>query len=191
MTVVSLLGSTLLRAPAAALDIAAKALRVLADVNDHLATALVSAPAEPIPTPQPVRDNTAPPTARVDIGVAAATRPSAAASPLAPQTATTTGSDAPVADAPAARTPDLDTTGVAALAAQTAPRVIAALDGLSAEDLAELYEYESGHRRRATVLRAVEAAAAPPVEARADDDILLDDVREPDVLVYSTSTPTS
>jgi hypothetical protein len=78
-----------------------------------------------------------------------------------------------------------------AIAARTAPEVIAALDDLSAVELGDLYEHESKHRRRRSVLDAITAAAAPPTSAASLDDAeLLDDVREPDVLVYSTSTPT-
>lgn len=171
---------TLLRVPAAALDIAAKTLRVLADVNDQIATSLVAteareeqaradAPAPTVPTP---------PATHIATAQAAVSTPTAAAVSVAPLTDTT--------EQPA-DTADLGTPDLAALAALPAPRVIAALESMSTEDLAELHTYESSHRRRATVLRAIEAAAAPPVQA--GDDIDLDDVRQPDELVYTTSTP--
>ena len=78
----------------------------------------------------------------------------------------------------------------AELAARTAPSVIAALESLGTVELADLYEYESQHRRRPEVLDAITAATAPPPSATDDVDLsLLDDVRVPDELVYSTQTP--
>ena len=79
---------------------------------------------------------------------------------------------------------------VARLAAQTAPEILAALDGLGDVELSDLYEYESKHRRRRKVLDAITAAAAPPAEAAGPADIdLTEDVRQPDELVYTTQTP--
>lgn len=77
-----------------------------------------------------------------------------------------------------------------ALAARPAPEVIAALERLGTLELADLYDYESKHRRRRAVLDAIEAATAPPASATdTDEDLSLDDVRVPDELVYSTQTP--
>ena len=154
-----------LRTPGMALRAAASALRVLASVNEQLAEALTTSEDMSAPTPAPA--------ATPDVSGPAAP------APVAPAPLT-------FAD-PAIEPASFD---VKVLAAQTAPAVIAALDTLSTEDLAELYEHESNHRRRRTVLSAIEKAAAPPPEAR-DEIVLDDDVREPDVLVYSTSTPGS
>ena len=106
----------------------------------------------------------------------------APAAPSAEEPTSTSVASQPVSPAGA----ELDVTALAAL---PAPRVIAALDRLSTIELADLYELESRRRRRRTVLTAIEAAAAPPVEARDEID-LTDDVRQPDELVHSTSTPT-
>ena len=79
---------------------------------------------------------------------------------------------------------------LAGLAARPAPEVVAALDTLGTTELADLYTYESKHRRRPAVLDAITAATAPPPAATDDEDLsLLDDVRVPDELVYSTQTP--
>ena len=111
-----------------------------------------------------------------------------------PQTAPATG-PAPAPIVPAAQAPNdavAATPGpvdIAALASRTQPEIVAALDGLSALDLADLYDHESRHRRRPGVLSAVEAAAAPPIDVRTPDPLPLDEVRIPDELVYSTQTP--
>lgn len=154
-----------LRTPSAALQVAAKGLRVLADVNQHIAGVLAGGSAAAPPAPHAARPE---PASQTPARPPAASGPDDATGPT------------PAATADAAA-------DVPSLAAQTAPRVIAALDGLSAEALAELHDYESRHRRRTTVLSAIEAAAAPPEQAR--DDLAIDDVREPDELVYTTSTP--
>jgi hypothetical protein len=76
------------------------------------------------------------------------------------------------------------TIDIATLAAKPAPQVVAAIDTLSTTELGDLYIYEAGHRRRRTVLAALESATAPP--APQDDDLPPLDVRVPDELVYST-----
>lgn len=108
-------------------------------------------------------------------------------SPPPPPAAT---SDSPAETAPQDEARDSSPPDVATLASRTAPEVIAALDGLSDAELADLHDYESRHRRRRSVLDAVAEAAAPPVDVRdAGDLIELDDPRQPDELVYSTQTP--
>lgn len=150
---------TLLTMPATALKTAAQALRMLAAVNDALAERLSGSVEHERPS-QPE---------------AAAPAPRATRQPE---------------PAPPAAQPDTADSAIdlATLATRPAPEVIAALDGLSTTQLADLYELESRRRRRRSVLAAIDAAAAPPAEAR-DDVLALDDVREPDVLVFSTSTP--
>ena len=195
MRVVSLLSlpALALRAPAVALRTAAKALRLLADVNEQLADTLRSDAPDAGGTPdfaEPSRQSpTLTPVPDFQPGPAVDERPTAAktgqtisVAPSQPAPAETAGT---VGTASAAA-PGFD---VAALAAQTAPQIIAAVDTLGTVELAELYEYESHHRRRRTVLQAIDAAAAPPADARDDDIVLDDDVREPDELVYSTETP--
>lgn len=97
----------------------------------------------------------------------------------------------PQAAAPAPAPADSVRLDLAALAARTAPEVIAALGSLGTLELADLYDYESKHRRRRAVLDAIEAATAPPASATDthEDASLLDDVRVPDELVYTTQTP--
>lgn len=94
----------------------------------------------------------------------------------------------PAADPQASQSARVD---LESLAARPAPEVISALDTLSAEELADLYEHESKHRRRRQVLDAITAATAPPLSAAdtGEDLSLLDDAREPDELVYTTQTP--
>lgn len=53
---------------------------------------------------------------------------------------------------------------VAELAARPVAEVVAAVESLSTDELRELTEYETAHRNRKTVLRAVERAATPPGE---------------------------
>ena len=154
------LGS-LLTLPSLALQTTAKALRVLAFANEMLAERLASSP----PSPDSPVDSTPP------------RRPV----PAPPSAAPVTPAPAPAPGVTAApRDP-------ATLAALAAPAVIDVLDDLSTAELADLFDHESAHRRRRTVLRAIEAALAPPPSAVTDDD--LDDVRVPDELVYSTVTP--
>ncbi len=50
---------------------------------------------------------------------------------------------------------------VAALAQRTAAEVVAAVGDLSTDELRQLYEYETTHRNRKSVLRAIAQAAAP------------------------------
>lgn len=149
---------TLLTLPRLALSTSATALRLLAAVNEALAERITGAT-------------------------------SAYGDPVTPvpprQTAPKAAPAAPTADV---EPPTPDPVDIAELVARNAPQVIAALDGLSTTELADLYELESRRRRRTSVLAAIEAAAAPPPDSR-DDEVLLDDVREPDVLVHSTSTP--
>jgi len=64
---------------------------------------------------------------------------------------------------------------IAELANRPAQTVVKAVANLSTEELGELFEYESTHRKRATVLAAIERAAAPDPP--------------PDDLAYSTETP--
>lgn len=65
----------------------------------------------------------------------------------------------PVADAPAhVRTYE---THVEELADKPATEVIAAVPGLSTDELGRLYEHEAAHKKRKTVLAAVENAADP------------------------------
>lgn len=73
-----------------------------------------------------------------------------------------------------ARTPE---SHIAELANRPAQTVVKAVANLSTEELGELFEYESTHRKRATVLSAIERAAAPD--------------SPPDDLAYSTETPPS
>ena len=115
--------------------------------------------------------------------------PSAPAAP-APQP----GNAGPATPAPPAAVRDEPGTpaaalDVAALISRPAPEVLAALDGLSALELADLYDQESRSRRRRAVLDAIQAAAAPPAAAATPDPLPVDDVRVPDELVYSTQTP--
>jgi hypothetical protein len=76
-------------------------------------------------------------------------------------------------------------TDVTAIVSLTAPRAIAALEGLSTTQLGELYDLESSQRRRSTVLQAIERALEPPADALALDD----DGGPATELVYSTQTP--
>ena len=150
---------TLFALPRLALSTSATALRLLAAVNEALAERITGATGT-------YRDPIAP-------------------TPAQPATPTVAGA--------AARRPDVapetpEPVDLTELVTRNAPQVIAALDGLSSTELADLYELESRRRRRTSVLAAIEAAAAPPADSR-DDEILLDDVREPSVLVHSTSTP--
>ena len=66
---------------------------------------------------------------------------------------------------------------IAELANRPAQTVVKAVANLSTEELGELFDYESTHRKRATVLSAIERAAAPD--------------SPPDDLAYSTETPPS
>lgn len=158
------LGS-LLTLPSLALQTSAKALRLLAFANEAIAARL----AEPEPRAEAPRFRPTP-------------VPTPAAAPTAPARASAAG-DADAGDVDAADIPrDIPT-----LAALPAPAVSSAVESLTLAELDDLYAYESSHRRRRAVLAAVEAALAPP--AHATDDDLLDDVREPDELVYTTSTP--
>lgn len=146
--------------PAAALRTTAFALRLFASTGQRLADIL--SPTDATPTLSDVPPQRAEPP----------TPPREAAAPL----------PAPV---------DPLRLDLAGLTARPAPEVIAALDSLGTMELADLYDHESKGRRRRAVLDAIEAATAPPASATdADADLsLLDDVREPDVLVYSTQTP--
>lgn len=64
---------------------------------------------------------------------------------------------------------------IAELANRPAQTVVKAVADLSTEELGELFEYESTHRKRSTVLSAIERAAAPDPP--------------PEDLAYSTETP--
>lgn len=149
----------LLTLPSLALQTTAKALRLLAFANEMLADRLATPPVGSSPD----ADSTPP--------RRPAPAPASAATP------------APATDATATAPRDIPT-----LATLPAADVIRALDDLSMTELGDLFEHESSHRRRRTVLRAIEAALAPP-PAAVSDDVALDDVREPDELVYSTTTP--
>lgn len=148
---------TLLALPRLALSTSATALRLLAAVNEALAERITGATAT-------YRDPVAPAPPREAPPKAAPAAPTADVEPATPESV-----------------------DISELVTRNAPQVIAALDGLSTTELADLYELESRRRRRTSVLAAIEAAAAPPADSR--DEVLLDDVREPDVLVHSTSTP--
>ena len=150
---------TLLALPRLALSTSATALRLLAAVNEALAERIT--------------------------GATGAYRDPVAPAPAQPVSPSVTPAAAPAPDVDLATPESVD---LSELVARKAPQVIAALDGLSTTELADLHELESRRRRRTSVLAAIQAAAAPPGESR-EDEVLLDDVREPDVLVYSTSTP--
>lgn len=145
----------LLSLPSLALQTSAKALRLMATVNEIVAARL-SSPSAPSPVPVP--------------------------RPATPQPSPARATDTPAASEPRAEPRDIP-----ALAALPAPAVVKAIDELSLTDLGDLYDHESAHRRRRTVLAAIDAAMAPPAGAASDD--LLDDVRQPDELVYTTATP--
>ena len=149
----------LLTLPSLALETSAKALRFLAFTNEVLA-ARFAAPAAPQSIDRPVP----------------APRPASAAS-------TAAASQAETAPAPEDIPRDIPT-----LADRTAPDIVTALDSLGMAELADLYDYESKNRRRRSVLSAIDAALAPPATAASDEE-LIDEVRVPDELVYSTSTP--
>ena len=158
------LGSVLFL-PVAAMRATAVALRALAATGERLADALSP---QPGPTWDESRGAAGPPRQRSGTTVS---RPPATRPPAVLATATQT--PAPPVD-------------VARLASMTAPQVVAALDGLGSTELAELYEHEAKHRRRRSVLQAIETAAAPPQAGPPGDET---DVRTPDELVYSTQTP--
>ena len=107
--------------------------------------------------------------------------------PIAPAPARSRNPAPPAVPAPAEKSAPSQPVDLAELVRRNAPQVIAAVDGLSTAELADLYDLESRGRRRTSVLAAIEAAAAPPAEA-GNVEVLLDDVREPDVLVYSTAS---
>lgn len=160
--------------PSLALTAAATTLRLLATINETIA--------------QRINPDTTP-AAAVPEDVA----PSAPAQPAVPVEQQPTAQKLAAAVSAPAPQPDFeapDIFDVASLAAQPAPRVIAAIDTLSTAELGDLYIYEAGHRRRRTVLSALESASTPAV--REDEDGLPPlDVRVPDELVYSTTTPGS
>ena len=149
---------TLLTLPSFALETSAKALRLLAYANELLAAKVASAAQSRGEAQSNVDEPSQPAAARV----------AAVAAPPGD----TAGDELP--------------RDIATLAGYPAPTVVRAIDTLSSPELADLYDYESNHRRRRTVLQAIEAALAPPA---ATDDDLLDDVRVPDEVVYSTQTP--
>lgn len=158
---------TLRSLPVLALTTAAKTLRLLATINETIAQRLdTPSPAPPSQT-QARTPHAGPARAAPVAAPAAADIPGTAAAETAAKAA---------ADIPA-------------LAARTVPEVLAGLDALSTTELGELYSYESSHRRRRSVLRAVEAASAPPQLAGEPDDLPPLDVRVDDELVYSTATP--
>lgn len=159
------LGS-LLTLPSLALQTSAKALRMLALANEVLAARLAPPP---------------------DSGQNEVTGPTFHAPPSTGSAASAAADDT-AAEATAAVPAEELPRDIPTLAGLPAPAVVDALDGLSLAQLDELYDYESNHRRRRTVLTAIEVALAPP-RAAEDDDVLLDDVRVPDELVYSTVTP--
>jgi hypothetical protein len=53
---------------------------------------------------------------------------------------------------------------IAELADQNVSAVVRGIQDLSTEELGQLFDYESAHRKRRTVLQAIERAAAPPPE---------------------------
>ena len=72
------------------------------------------------------------------------------------------------ADVPAPEVPEPDTgrasappTHLAALARGTVDEITRSIDGMSTDELRQLHEYESTHRRRKRVLNAVERALTP------------------------------
>jgi hypothetical protein len=52
---------------------------------------------------------------------------------------------------------------IAELADQNVSAVVRGIQDLSTEELGQLFDYESAHRKRKTVLQAIERAAAPTV----------------------------
>lgn len=157
---------TLLSLPSLALETSAKALRLLAYANELIATKVAS-PAAPKADDQDGRNDA----------------PSLAPPPVIPSERR-----AATAASPSAADAEPLPRDIPTLAGLPAATLVRAVDTLSSAELADLYDYESKHRRRSTVLQAIEAALAPAASAGADDD-LLDDVRVPDELVYSTQTP--
>lgn len=145
--------------PTLALTTAARTLRLLASVNEAIADRL----------------NPDSGSAGTDKPTPTRARPAAAPQPARPS-------------GPAVTSPP-PTVDIATLASRNAPEVIAAIEGLSTTELGELYDHESGHRRRRTVLAAIEAASVPPAPADEPDDLPELDVRVADELVYSTATP--
>jgi hypothetical protein len=166
----------LLRRPlAAALELYSKTLRLGADALGDLADAL--APGER------TGDGAATRPASSTRATAGATRVSARQSAAAPAGDSARHGST---ELPAARRDLTD------LAKRPAQEVLAALTGLSDEELGELYEIERTGRHRRQVLDAIDATARPQasdprvVAALVADEL---DVREPDELVYSTETP--
>ncbi len=80
--------------------------------------------------------------------------------------------DADLGTDAAERAEDIDDDGrartyeshIAELAEQNVSAVVRGIQDLSTEELGELFDYESAHRKRKTVLQAIERAAAPPRE---------------------------
>jgi hypothetical protein len=87
-------------------------------------------------------------------------------------TAPVTTSVEPGPETPEARAADIADDGeartyeshIAELAEQNVAAVVRGIQDLSTEELGELFDYESAHRKRRTVLQAIERAAAPPPE---------------------------
>lgn len=151
---------TLLSLPSLALETSAKALRLLAYANEVLAAKMTSAS-------ETAEDDA------VSLDLPSVIPSERTAAPAI------TGAATDAEDLPG----DIPT-----LADLPAPTVVRAVETLSSPELADLYDHESKHRRRRTVLEAIEAALAPPASSAAEDE-LLEDVRVPDELVYSTQTP--
>ena len=162
--------STLFVLPRLALSATTKALRLLADAGETLASTLA-------PSPSQTHDERATPTASAPATSPAAPPPAEPAAARVPTAAEITAGTVTLPDVPT-------------IAAWPAPQVVAAAAQLSTVQLSELHEYESRHRRRRTVLDAIEAAVLPPPAAADPADLeLLDEVRVPDELVYTTQTP--
>ena len=163
---------TLLTLPSFALETSAKALRLLAYANELLAAKVASAAQASADARSGGAAQATTNGQRRDVSTPAPAAPAAEAEVSA--------------SSPSATAEELPR-DIATLAGLPAPTVVRAIDTLSSPELADLYDHESNHRRRRTVLHAIEAALAPP--ATATDDDLLDDVRVPDEVVYSTQTP--
>lgn len=140
----------LLRGTAGALAASAVALRSTAMLAELAARTLSP---RPLPTSRP-----SPPPERGAVpglaGPAPEAPPASAQPPLLSGTEDTLG----VEDGHVRR-PE---SSAADLAAQPSAAVLQAIGGLSTDELSALFDYEQTHRRRKTVLTAIEAALTPP-----------------------------
>lgn len=150
------------RVAAGTLSAAAGVLGVTSRVVERGASLLRGQPTPAAPQAEPMPWDEAPrraarrdeavdeePDATASEPAAAPSEPAAAPPPSAPDFDD---------DAPRVRSPE---THAAALAARPAAEVVAAVDGLSTDELRALYEQESRGKRRKTVLTAIERALTP------------------------------